>query len=99
MDIETLRIFNHIFAGLGPIWLIGPLMRRGLRYWYLLIAIFLLFAYSNYCVYASHFGTDGALLRTLTFASLIMVFGYVWAVTMNKYEASKKAEATSADAS
>ena len=92
MDTETLRIITITCAILFPIWVIGPLMRKGLRYWIVLVAIFLLFLGANYVVFAASFPPQSAFLRAFGLAALVMGFGYVWAVTMNKYAASQAAE-------
>lgn len=92
MDTETLRIIAFSFANLLPIWVIGPLMRKGSRYWPLLVAIFLLSLVANYAVFAASFPPQSAFLRAIGLAALVMGFGYVWAITMNKYAASQTAE-------
>lgn len=79
MDIETLRTINFSSAILLPMWVIGPLMRRGLRYWIVLVAIFLLMLASQYLVLVCDYPQESAFLRALGMAAMMMMFGYIWA--------------------
>ena len=92
LDTETLRIIASACTVLFPIWVIGPLMRKGLRYWIVLVAIFLLLLGANYIVSAASFPPQSAFLRALLLAGSMMGLGYVRAITMNKYAASQAAE-------
>lgn len=92
MDTETLRIITFSCAILFPMWVIGPLMRKGSRYWLLLVAIFLFLLGANYAVSAASFPPQSAFLRALLVAGVMMGLGYVWAVVKNKIAASQTLE-------
>ncbi|MEQ1517113.1 MAG: hypothetical protein ABL931_11565 [Usitatibacteraceae bacterium] len=78
MDIDILRTLQFCGATIVPMWVIGPLMRRGRRYWIALVPIFLLLVSLNYLVTAEKLPTETAPLRALALATLSMVFGYIW---------------------
>lgn len=82
MDLETLRWINSFSVIVLPMWVIGPLMRRGSRYWAVLAAIFFLVLGSQYVVLACDFPQESAILRALGMAAMTMMFGYIWARTV-----------------
>ena len=92
LDTETLRIITFSCAILFPMWVIGPLMRKGSRYWLLLVAIFLFLLGANYAVFATSFPPQSAFLRALLVAGVMLGLGYVWAVVKNKIAASQTLE-------
>jgi len=65
-------------------------MRKGLRHWILLLAIFFLLAATHYCVYATRFTDESALLRAFAISGVAMIAGLIWAVFVSRHEARQK---------
>lgn len=90
MEIEFLRVFNSFMLVIGPLWIIGPLMRKGLHHWILLLAIFFLLAATHYYVYVTRFTDESALLRAFAISGVAMIAGLIWAVFVSRYEARQR---------
>ncbi|MCY7388369.1 MAG: hypothetical protein LH481_09940 [Burkholderiales bacterium] len=89
-----IRIVVNGCAVLAPLWVIGPLMQKGMRHRFVLIAIFLIFLGLHYVIFATGFEPMGALLRAIGLSAMMMVFGYVWALAMKKHAADHAAQAS-----
>ena len=92
MDLETLRAINFAAAIVLPMWVIGPLMRSGMRYWVGLGAVFLFVLGSRYLELSCSYPPESAFLRSLGLALMLMLFGYVWAITVSKYKRDQVAQ-------
>ena len=88
---DLLRALVMGFAIVGPLWVVGPLLRRGKRFWPAVAAVAVAYAALGYYYFRIEFDETGAGIRAVAMAALVVLFGRFMAqAQLKQIEQDKK---------
>jgi len=88
---DLLRALVMGFAIVGPLWVVGPLLRRGRRFWPAVRAVAIAYAALAYYFFQIGFDETGAVIRAVAMTAMVLLFGRFMAqAQLRQMEQDKK---------